>query len=971
MAESGGEPTRAIPLITYDGAGGYRAHEDGLAWLRSVRGGPVTVLAVAGPYRTGKSFLINRALLRARASGGFDVGPTVQPCTKGLWLWPDMIDLSDGAGGPASRVILIDTEGMGAADSDASHDTRVFTLAALLSSVFLYNSMGTISEDAVERLAAVAGLSRLVAKRAGDEAAGAIVFPHFTWVVRDFVLQLRAADGGTLSPGEYLESVLADVEDDAHGAAGKNRTRALLREAFSRRSCHTLVRPSGNEQSLQRLNTMAAKHLRRDFKRQIDELRADLASKATYKTIALAGAAVDVDGSMLADLCEQYAAVMCADAAGTGLPPIVSVWEYVCGARASRAADDARAEWAAAESALRSGGALARPHAVERARTAVDAALAVYDAATGELDAEDAEKREGLAQELRGRAAALVDALSAAWASSAADALRTGLADLTRASGAFHEWRDGAHGVLKTVVPDDVATELPDARAVVWWSGGVSSTWQAVDAFYAPLERELQTMRERDAAAADTAAKAASNAAELSERAARAEAQLAAAVAEQERLTESHKEAMEAVYAQAEARVTDAARERDDAVAAAADAAEERDAAVRASSRATAEREEAERRATESDARLSVLGAAALRAEDAEARVTELEALAKTQAAAADEAEERARDELERVSRSSAATIAEMRAARESDGKAAASALAEARAQARAEHEAALAKAAKERDTALGELRSKAEAERAAALSAAQAEAARELDAARSEAARQLDGAKKDWNRARKALTAERDRSAAATREARATVAALEKEVATLNERVQELGQRVVDERKEREESVRALEAQHRDEQDAAARREADLSKTAFEERMELQSRVRDLEARAKADETARSGLKRRAEEAEAELRETKRRKLDNPDTSAELLAARERFSWMERKQSDTAERLRTAEAELAEAKAKLREIERVAETRRFEQELEFERVRMSYEERLRAATRAGSPGAAAGTAAGAAPGSS
>jgi hypothetical protein len=39
--------------------------------------------------RTGKSFLMNRILLEQ--SDGFTVGPTVNPCTKGLWLWNKVI----------------------------------------------------------------------------------------------------------------------------------------------------------------------------------------------------------------------------------------------------------------------------------------------------------------------------------------------------------------------------------------------------------------------------------------------------------------------------------------------------------------------------------------------------------------------------------------------------------------------------------------------------------------------------------------------------------------------------------------------------------------------------------------------------------------------------------------------------------------------------------------------------------------
>ena len=41
---------------------------------------PIGVIAVAGMYRTGKSYLLNRMLLDQ--SNGFDVGTTINPCTK-------------------------------------------------------------------------------------------------------------------------------------------------------------------------------------------------------------------------------------------------------------------------------------------------------------------------------------------------------------------------------------------------------------------------------------------------------------------------------------------------------------------------------------------------------------------------------------------------------------------------------------------------------------------------------------------------------------------------------------------------------------------------------------------------------------------------------------------------------------------------------------------------------------------------
>ena len=108
------------------------------------------VIAVAGKYRTGKSFLLNRVIINTREKKGFGVGPTINPCTKGLWCWTQLLDANHQ--GQKLKCLLIDSEGIGALDEDENHDTKIFLLALLLSSFFIYNSIGTIDENALNNL---------------------------------------------------------------------------------------------------------------------------------------------------------------------------------------------------------------------------------------------------------------------------------------------------------------------------------------------------------------------------------------------------------------------------------------------------------------------------------------------------------------------------------------------------------------------------------------------------------------------------------------------------------------------------------------------------------------------------------------------------------------------------------------------------------------------------------------------------
>ena len=56
-----------------------------------------------------------------------------------MWIWGKPIDGFTPDGEPI-QVLVLDTEGLGATDEEQNHDVRIFSLAILLASYFIYNS---------------------------------------------------------------------------------------------------------------------------------------------------------------------------------------------------------------------------------------------------------------------------------------------------------------------------------------------------------------------------------------------------------------------------------------------------------------------------------------------------------------------------------------------------------------------------------------------------------------------------------------------------------------------------------------------------------------------------------------------------------------------------------------------------------------------------------------------------------------
>ncbi|KAG6965418.1 hypothetical protein JG688_00007204 [Phytophthora aleatoria] len=141
-------PEEPVPLITFnEEEDQLKVNDEAVELLRRIDG-HVAVVAMAGLYRTGKSSMLNWLLDR---QSGFRVGPTIERCTRGIWLWgqPQRHTMANGED---VWVLMLDTEGMGGLEASQQYDARIFSLATLLCSKLIYNSQGSVDEKAITNM---------------------------------------------------------------------------------------------------------------------------------------------------------------------------------------------------------------------------------------------------------------------------------------------------------------------------------------------------------------------------------------------------------------------------------------------------------------------------------------------------------------------------------------------------------------------------------------------------------------------------------------------------------------------------------------------------------------------------------------------------------------------------------------------------------------------------------------------------
>ena len=113
----------------------------------------LAVVSIIGPYRTGKSTLLNRLLPPNIPPSVFSVGHTVQPHTEevSVYVIPPCA-LQGITLPPDTSLVFVDTPGLFAPNRVPLFDSQLLAVLNLISSVVVYNNVGVIKRVEVEQV---------------------------------------------------------------------------------------------------------------------------------------------------------------------------------------------------------------------------------------------------------------------------------------------------------------------------------------------------------------------------------------------------------------------------------------------------------------------------------------------------------------------------------------------------------------------------------------------------------------------------------------------------------------------------------------------------------------------------------------------------------------------------------------------------------------------------------------------------
>ena len=285
--------------------------DDAVELLHSINK-PLGVLSICGPYRSGKSYFISRAL---GSPGAFKLGHSMQACTRGIWMATTVLECQN------FTTVLLDTEGIDAVGASETMAMSLLTLTTLLSSFLIYNSKKVPQKVDLDKMRCFSQLSASLLAQCGESMsneAKKAFFPNFLWLLRDVHLKMTDREGKELAPTEFLHTRVLASESGELTDLGKS-----LVSLFPSLECATLPIPSTKRDIIRGIVEQQDK-LKPAFNAAIDALIQQIFQKVSPKK-GVDGRAT-VNGKALAALAGGYVEAVNRPGA---LPDLDQGWQAV------------------------------------------------------------------------------------------------------------------------------------------------------------------------------------------------------------------------------------------------------------------------------------------------------------------------------------------------------------------------------------------------------------------------------------------------------------------------------------------------------------------------------------------------------------------------------------------------------------------------------------------------------------------
>ena len=201
---------------------------------------------------------------------------------KGVYFWTSPLNKENSQ----EKILFIDTQGLNTNISENDLEYKLLTLILIISSLFIYNTIGDIDSNSLNNLQLIMHLNDLInfdQKNIDKDEMISELCPKFIWTLRDFdsekykkINKIRDA---------YLEECLNDDRFKGKNNDEINMINKSLGKYFKKRECVIMPCPVEDEKELANLRKMNLHELNSDFQNEFEVLKKKVYESSEAKSL--------------------------------------------------------------------------------------------------------------------------------------------------------------------------------------------------------------------------------------------------------------------------------------------------------------------------------------------------------------------------------------------------------------------------------------------------------------------------------------------------------------------------------------------------------------------------------------------------------------------------------------------------------------------------------------------------------------
>eukprot|EP01084_Bolivina_argentea_P033529 61993_1 len=277
------ENTNTITKNSQQNRNTLKIHQPAIEFIRNISA-KIATISISGPARQGKSLVAGELYAPKHIPCPFDLGHTMDACTYGVWVSAKPIKHPHEQD---TVILILDVEGTGFYEATKHNDMQLMVITLLISSYFIYNSIGTFTAAAMEELEFITELSDCIKMTPNDQNGNGLenILPNFMWLLRDVHLE-STINGKAVPIKEYFTRKVLKFSS-SKSAINKHRQhiRRVFLESFSKYDAFKLPAPHSNKNILNSLGNSPRNQLEPEFIKELDILCKKVIKEAKCKIL--------------------------------------------------------------------------------------------------------------------------------------------------------------------------------------------------------------------------------------------------------------------------------------------------------------------------------------------------------------------------------------------------------------------------------------------------------------------------------------------------------------------------------------------------------------------------------------------------------------------------------------------------------------------------------------------------------------